>query len=561
MTFKTIVFCDSIFYPLTQPLANDRENIHHPVKMTRFKVEPSWIQSVDTGEFECGICANILETPMSGCKNGHTFCKDCYEKWLAVNSTCPNCRTHVSTSTLHLNLPLMNLIAKLPAQCNNHSSGCAWTGELKDLYLHMTVCAFQCSVSCPICNTSVRLPHLQQHINEKHPNDDFLQVQSKIIQNQQLDIFRKNNRIRHVYMSGVNILYNAVFSPSTWNINTQGALINLIQTTQDLINVKDIVGTSCQTLACVLYNSDHTGALCRKVIIENNGIKMLYDCLEKYITHHDIVSSVSTCLSNVSVAGLKGSDKSLVESRGVNLLISCLKKFKTDSNISSMVCRAIRNHLQHEEVGCALVHSGGLEVILECNKINREHIQPLTESWFALGNVIMVYPTAKQSIFDHGAVDRAYDAMLHYVKTNGNPESAHSQAISDSVMWFLSKMICTCNRRNCQNKHLNERIAHVPFMETLLHAMEKHSKSHKVLTRGAMLIENMLYSVDWDNNNTHTYEDILKESKLLLESLYSRVSTVPSSRCVQEMIRHIDQILEKTWITVKRRKVIQKPNS
>lgn len=412
-----------------------------------------------------------------------------------------------------------------------------------------------------MCNTSVLLPKLQQHINEGHPNDDPLEVQRKIILNQQLEIMQKDNNIRDVYVSGANIVYKAVFESSASDIS-ESVLSNLIQNIRNLIDDQDIVGTSCQTLACVLYNTDQSGALCRKVIIENSGIKLLYDCLEKYITNRSVVWSVSTCLSNISVANLKGDDKSLVESRGINLLVTCLKNYTGHVTVESHICRTIRNHLQHEQVGCALVNSDGLGVILECNARNKLHIQLLAETWYALGNVMMLNNMAKQTIFDHGAVDRAQESMTHYIMSNEPPASAKTQAIADSVMWFLSKMICTCNRPNCQVKEVNGRIAHLPLMETVLQAMEKHPKSHKVQTRGAILIENMLNTVDWDNDNTHTYEDVLNDSKLTLEGLISVVPTLrPSSNSVKQMIRQIDQVLQKTWTTVKRRKIIQKPKS
>lgn len=531
--------------------------------MARCTVDPSCIESLPfTEEFVCGICANILQRPMSGCKNGHTFCEECYGKWLRVNSSCPNCRTHVSSKTLQLNLPLANMIAKLPTKCNNNSIGCTWTGEVKDLKQHTASCPFQCEVMCTLCKTSLLLPHLQQHITDKHPDEDPLQVHAKIMLEQQLEITKQNTKMRDVYMSGFDIIFQAVIWTSTSELSS-GVVGMLIQNTRTLIDDPYIVLASCRILACVLYNTEHSGTLCRKIIFENDGIRLLYDCLEKYIDNHGIVLSVTTCLSNISVAMLRGDDKILVERKGVNLLVTCMKNFAGSPKTETMICRAIRNHLQHEQVGCALVHSDGLQIILECNARNAYNMQLLTETWYALGNVTMTYHMSKQIIFDHGAVDRAQESLVHYLPPNEPMESTRTQGISDSVMWFLSKMICECRKPNCKIKEVNSRVAQKLLMEKVLHAMEKHPKSHKVQTRGAILIENMLHSVEWSEATANQYEDVLNESKLALEVLLSVLPSPPrpSFMSVRDMINQIDKILLKTWTPVKRRKVIQKSSS
>ena len=491
-----------------------------------------------------------MQFPTSGCRNGHTYCAECYSKWLDEHDSCPSCRAHVSLHNLSRNLPLTNLIAKLPMKCKYHSSGCKWTGQMQDLQQHITSCSYKCSVCCPKCTTSLLLPHLAEHINQHHPDDNQLEVYNAIIQKQQLEITQQHDIINNVYAVSLKIAYTVVLDNERHTISMD-LFNNLLQTMRQNIRDERTVLASCQTLSYVLYMYGEEDALYRNAIISNHGMAYFYECLERYIENHRIVLSVMTCLANISAAPLQNNDKSLVEGPLMKLLVSCMQKFKDDRVMERMICRTIRNYLQHEQACCVLVHSEGLKIILECNAKNtgQNHSQAqelLAETWYILGNLTAKYHATKKTISEHGAIQRAQETLTQHLA---------DLRVADSVMWFLSRMICACKRQHCANKEVNLHIANDTFMQTVLQAMEKYSTHQKIQRRGVMLIENMIHAVEWNDNNRESFEEILNKAKFRIEPLSYKFAASLAD-ISKELTQKIDHILEDISTAYKKRRRI-----
>jgi len=49
---------------------------------------------------ECGICLDRAINPVGhfqGVKAIHTYCMDCFKKWMAIDTTCPECRAPIAS--------------------------------------------------------------------------------------------------------------------------------------------------------------------------------------------------------------------------------------------------------------------------------------------------------------------------------------------------------------------------------------------------------------------------------------------------------------------------------
>jgi len=121
-------------------------------------------------ELKCGICMDVMVTPVTVCGENHVFCETCITEWKSHGS-CPQCRRPLREFT-----PLrlaQNLIHKSHVYCDHHSSGwwqpsikknkrrktgsppppsgatgCEWVGELTNLPSHLKECGYV-KVFCP----------------------------------------------------------------------------------------------------------------------------------------------------------------------------------------------------------------------------------------------------------------------------------------------------------------------------------------------------------------------------------------------------------------------------
>jgi hypothetical protein len=51
-------------------------------------------------DFKCMVCLEVLEDPVSACKEGHPSCRTCLAEWVEKHGSCPVCREKISLHSL-----------------------------------------------------------------------------------------------------------------------------------------------------------------------------------------------------------------------------------------------------------------------------------------------------------------------------------------------------------------------------------------------------------------------------------------------------------------------------
>lgn len=90
----------------------------------------------------CSICLCVFYNPVK-CPCQHVFCKNCIERWLQNNGTCPKCRLPVHVSSL-IKAPCLirTIILNLKIQCKHHSRGCEETFPVEHYKAHLKTCPY-----------------------------------------------------------------------------------------------------------------------------------------------------------------------------------------------------------------------------------------------------------------------------------------------------------------------------------------------------------------------------------------------------------------------------------
>ena len=91
---------------------------------------PHWIDpdllEVKNEHCVCALCFGVMVEPTSGCPEGHTFCRACYDKALHRKLQCPTCREPTYQHTLVRSRALEGMISQLLMHCE-HAGG--WGGD------------------------------------------------------------------------------------------------------------------------------------------------------------------------------------------------------------------------------------------------------------------------------------------------------------------------------------------------------------------------------------------------------------------------------------------------
>jgi hypothetical protein len=97
---------------------------------------------------KCGICSQPFVRPVSTkCRKKHKFCRQCIEKWLHRNSTCPTCRQNLNTEDLVSITEdiVVDVLNELQVKC----TGCGQTGlERGDFDIHIKTSCPMVSIPC-----------------------------------------------------------------------------------------------------------------------------------------------------------------------------------------------------------------------------------------------------------------------------------------------------------------------------------------------------------------------------------------------------------------------------
>lgn len=118
-------------------------------------------------DFECSICFNYMHPPIPQCPTGHSFCKDCFEKF----EICPLCQ--VKKKYLIKNIALEGIHALLSFPCKYEAEGCKVLSIGKDVEKHQDSCDVALD-PCPLkplffCLWKGEKTGWAEHLQETHP--------------------------------------------------------------------------------------------------------------------------------------------------------------------------------------------------------------------------------------------------------------------------------------------------------------------------------------------------------------------------------------------------------
>jgi len=144
----------------------------------------------DLAHLTCSICKCIFNNPViTPC--GHTYCKDCIEKWLETKRACPFCKKKIPQGSKLIDMfAFKGIIDDLDLKCSNSGcpeivkyaaldshvkfgcsyriilceKGCGESILQKDVNNHLLVCP-KCPVNCDFCGESYKREIIEKHKN------------------------------------------------------------------------------------------------------------------------------------------------------------------------------------------------------------------------------------------------------------------------------------------------------------------------------------------------------------------------------------------------------------
>ena len=180
-----------------------------PIEVTRpdSALAPSLFKKPEQAQdFVCVICGDVAN-PQDAVEHvscGHVFCKECLEKWLHNDRSCPYCKANVdnSRSLQKDNKIVFRYMNVLEIKCPTTLTGgvCGWSGIWSELAIHLQTCvdsiiicsngcefkaprkampkheAEECAkrpTKCKYCGASFLFKELEAHITTCLENDDI----------------------------------------------------------------------------------------------------------------------------------------------------------------------------------------------------------------------------------------------------------------------------------------------------------------------------------------------------------------------------------------------------
>ena len=118
-------------------------------------------------DYQCMICAKVLNEPhLTDCCGQH-FCQACLEQWFKkqAKKICPHCR---SETFAHISyIPLKRKIDVLEVYCPNQQGGCKEIMKLGALDAHKNVCGFAKVTCTQRCGKFILRKDLTQHCEDE----------------------------------------------------------------------------------------------------------------------------------------------------------------------------------------------------------------------------------------------------------------------------------------------------------------------------------------------------------------------------------------------------------
>ena len=111
------------------------------------------LEEWEAEEYVCGICRDIVKSPVVLFCCYQTYCQDCINQWLTHNPSCPNDRRRLSRNNMAPAPKLvLNLLKRLKIKCDYSADGCQNVCPLAKLRAHLrNECAFNPDRKCRDC--------------------------------------------------------------------------------------------------------------------------------------------------------------------------------------------------------------------------------------------------------------------------------------------------------------------------------------------------------------------------------------------------------------------------
>ena len=118
-------------------------------------------------DYQCMICAKVLNEPhLTDCCGQH-FCQACLEQWFKkqAKKICPHCRSEIFAHMRYI--PLKRKIDDLEVYCPNQNEGCKEIMKLGTLGDHKNKCGFAKVTCTQGCGKFIFRKELNQHYNNE----------------------------------------------------------------------------------------------------------------------------------------------------------------------------------------------------------------------------------------------------------------------------------------------------------------------------------------------------------------------------------------------------------
>eukprot|EP00111_Clytia_hemisphaerica_P017794 TCONS_00052628-protein len=119
-------------------------------------------------DLKCSICLLVLREPMQAEQCGHRFCKGCVINLPKSDKKGYICPIDRSKMTLFQDKGREREILDRLIKCVNHTDGCCWTNELRELQNHVKNCEYE-ELVCTMTGCGTKF---QRRFFSKHNEED-----------------------------------------------------------------------------------------------------------------------------------------------------------------------------------------------------------------------------------------------------------------------------------------------------------------------------------------------------------------------------------------------------
>ena len=116
-------------------------------------------------ELTCKLCSRVLREPVQVVCCGQHYCKNCIERRIAANPTCPNCHTpnfnHFKDKHFEQRIDMLKIY------CPHHKKGCKWTGEMSTVKSHLHAsqgCLYEAVLCGNKCGQTMMRRDIKDHL-------------------------------------------------------------------------------------------------------------------------------------------------------------------------------------------------------------------------------------------------------------------------------------------------------------------------------------------------------------------------------------------------------------